>query len=113
MYPDGLFIACVACGRVLDFFDAQPAVAPIADGRAGQALAGCGQNVRHTGCDDLPRLAGVELLTVKRRLRPGAANFRWQISAACLLSGLPLLLKWRRPSGVVKAQNQLGLPGCL
>jgi hypothetical protein len=36
-----------------------------------------------------------------------------QISAACFLSGMPVLLKWRRPSGVVKAENQLGFAGCL
>ena len=46
------------------------------------------------------------------RAREEALSHEAAICRACFLSAVPVLWKWRLPSGVVKAQNQLGRPGC-
>ena len=46
------------------------------------------------------------------RASEAALSHEAAICLACFLSAVPVLLKWRWPSGVVNAQNQLGRPGC-
>jgi len=68
------FVAFVSARLGFQHLRFQPPLAPVADRRGWQSLAGRHENVRHALRDHLPRLVGRQLRAECRRLRPGVAN---------------------------------------